>query len=192
LGAIVKEENQEQHTLMTKSEYARHRGVTPAAVNDAIKQGKITEAIFKVKGRDRVAAEIADQLWLKRTSVNNKNSATLFANVDPAQAENKKTSSTYTKSRAAKEAFAAKMAQLKYEKEAGKLVNAMSVKKAANSIGRVTRDRLMSIPERLAPMLSAEEDIDEIREILIRELHDALESLSKMDLAKELEEASND
>lgn len=177
---------------MSKSEYARHRGVSPAAVGDAIKQGKIKEAVFLVKGREKVACELADKLWLERTKVNNRNAKTLYANQDVHQIESHKASGTYAKSRAAKEAFAAKMAQLKYEKEAGKLVNALSVKRAATSIGRVTRDRLMSIPERLAPMLSAEEDIDEIRDILIKEIHQALESLSKMDLAKELEEASDD
>ena len=60
-------------TLMGIREYARHRGVTQSAVLDAIRHGKITEAVVMKRGRKKIDHKKADQLWSQNTSINNRN-----------------------------------------------------------------------------------------------------------------------
>ncbi len=49
----------------TKSEYARHRACTPAAVTRALKEGRIS--VLKVGGRELIDFEAADSAWAVST-----------------------------------------------------------------------------------------------------------------------------
>tara|TARA_R110000803_G_scaffold162194_1_gene225785 strand:+ start:124 stop:744 length:621 start_codon:yes stop_codon:yes gene_type:complete len=170
------------HTLMGIREYARHRGVTAPAVSDAIKRGKISQAIVMVKGNKKIAAEMADKLWLQNTAPNNKNAKTLFNNADPNDAAQKIGDGIYTKARAAKESYSAKLAQLNYEKKSGKLCRVDDVVKAAAESGRITRDSILNLADKLAPILASETDIHTIREIMTAELEAALTNLATISL----------
>ena len=57
-------------------------------------------------------------------------------------------------------------------------VDADEIKAVAFNRARVTRDRIMNIPDRLAASLAAQNDIDTVREILAKELRIALEGLA--------------
>jgi hypothetical protein len=57
-------------------------------------------------------------------------------------------------------------------------VDADEIKVVAFNRGRVVRDRIMNIPDRLAATLTAQNDIDTVREILAKELRIALEGLA--------------
>ena len=57
-------------------------------------------------------------------------------------------------------------------------VEAEEVKVVAFNRGRVVRDRIMNLPDRLAAILAAENDINTVRETLATELRIALEGLS--------------
>jgi len=50
--------------------------------------------------------------------------------------------------------YKAKMTKLKYEKEAGKLVDIDKVRKKEEDIALTLQDKLLSIPERIAPLLN--------------------------------------
>jgi len=155
--------------LMGIREYARHKGVSQAAVSDAIRQGKITEAVKGHAPRRKIDSEIADKLWDERTSQNNSN-AHLHGD--------KGLGSSLHKAKVAKETYQAKLAQLSYDQKAKKLCNVADVRKAAQEIGRITRDKVMGIADKLAPVLAAENDLENIRQILSKELHTALSSLA--------------
>jgi len=175
-------ETEKSYTIMGIREYARHRNVKQASVTDAINSGRIADAVILQRGNKKIACELADELWLRNTKENNKNSQTLYHNNTASQ--------SYSKARAAKETFAAKNLQLAYEKKAGKLCNTDDVKALAQGLGRVVRDRLLALPEKLSPILSAEQDQDEIRDILEKNITIALEDLSSIDLAKILEQGA--
>lgn len=76
----------------------------------------------------------------------------------------------YAQSRAIKEAYHARLAKLSYEEKSGALVRTDNVKIAWFNILRVMRDRLLNMPDRMAPLLSAETEPKQVRELLDAEL----------------------
>lgn len=85
----------------------------------------------------------------------------------------------YSKARAAKETMAAKMAQVKYEKLTGSLVEVDEVRKAAKNIGLAIKGSLTALPNKMAPILAAETDVQKVRKYLDEEIRMALENLSR-------------
>ena len=159
--------------------YARHRGITDGAVRKAIKAGRITK-----NKNDKIDSELADKQWLKNT--------------DPAQVKEIKKEDevkqktvnynpaplgpSYQQSRAIKEAYNAKLTRLQFEKESKKLISVDEVKISAFNAARMTRDRMLNIPDRVIPALVGKTDIFEMKEILKTEIVKALEELSKNDV----------
>ena len=87
-------------------------------------------------------------------------------------------SSTYMQAKTAREVFDAKMSQLDYERESGKLISADAMRSAwATKVANV-RDALLQIPSRLAPVLAAESDLIVVTNKLETELRQALAELS--------------
>jgi len=164
-------------TIVGIREYARHRGVSQSAVSQAIDSGRILDAVVIKRGARKLIKEKADQLW-------DENSLHQEGSVPKGGGGH------LIKARAAKETFAAKMAQLKYEQASGKLVRIEDVKRAASSTSRVTRDLLLTIPNRLAPILASETDINKINKLLTQEIRQALESLSQINWDQMQEDGS--
>lgn len=153
--------------------YARHRGISDGAVRKAIKQGRIT----KTKS-GKIDPQIADKQWqintnpaqikeVKQQEFNNSNSSI--------------SGPSYQQSRAVKEAYNAKLTRLQFEKESKKLILADEVKISAFNCARMTRDRILNIPDRVIPLLVGKTDIHQMKEILRKELIKALEELSGKD-----------
>jgi hypothetical protein len=165
---------------MSLTQYARHRGISVSAVSKAIIEGKINGA-FILKGDKKLIDPIlADKLWDALSfSDNRRIKMEEMASAPAAQG--------YAKARAAKETFSAKVAQLQYEQKAGKLCRIDDVKRAAQETARVTRDAILAMPDRLAPVLAAETDHHKIRELLIKEFHNALTNLSHVNWDEILE-----
>lgn len=165
--------------LMGIREYARHRGVSQAAVSKAIDSGRIAEAvqfIGKDKKKKRINVLRADQLWAENTILNSKNADHNYEGSPKAINNNKTNTST---ARSVKEVYSAKMEQLKYEKMVGSLVDADDVKKAARDMGLAVRDALQYIPDKLAPILAAESDIEKVNDLLSEEIRSALDAMSR-------------
>lgn len=81
---------------------------------------------------------------------------------------------TYNQARTAREVFEAKLAQLKYEQEVGKLVNADEVRAEFGRKVTAVRDQFLRLPERLAPMLLGQSDLEVIKRTLNTEIRAAL------------------
>ena len=154
--------------------YARHRGITDGAVRKAIKAGRITK-----NKNDKIDPELADKQWSKNT--------------DPAQVKETKKEEvkqesnsynsaplgpSYKQSRAIKEAYNAKLTRLQFEKESKKLISVDEVRISAFNSARMTRDRILNVPDRVIPQLVGRTDINEMKELLKLELVKALEELS--------------
>lgn len=69
------------------------------------------------------------------------------------------------------DAARAELLHLELDLKRGNLVRAEDVRKAAFDKARVARDRLMAIPDRLAPLLAAESDPRKAHALLAEELH---------------------
>ncbi|WP_257292916.1 hypothetical protein, partial [Endozoicomonas sp. ONNA1] len=87
----------------------------------------------------------------------------------------------FVTARTMREAFRAKMARMEYEEKAGKLTDAAKVRDDAFRAGRMLRDALLGIPDRLADVLAAEEDSLAVRQLLENEIGQALEKLANID-----------
>ena len=157
--------------------YARHRGVTEAAVRKAIRQGRVS------KGKNgKINPKTADKEWGQNTDPAQIKAT--FAEEKPDYSQNSipgaASGPSYQQSRAIKEAYGAKLLRLQFEKESKKLISVDDVKVAAFNAARMTRDRILNIPDRVIPQLVGKTNIFEMKEILKSELVKALEELSKI------------
>ncbi len=78
-----------------------------------------------------------------------------------------------------REAYKAKMAKLDYEEREKQLVDARKVREDAFQAGRLVRDALLGIPDRMADILAAESDPGQVRAQLYNEIESALQSLTE-------------
>lgn len=157
--------------------YARHRGIAESAVRKAISQGRIT------KGKNgKINPKVADKEWGQNSDPAQIKAESTLDTPDYSQnsAPTSLTGPSYQQSRAIKEAYGAKLLRLQFEKESKKLISIDDVKVSAFNAARMTRDRILNIPDRVIPQLVGKTNIFEMKEILKAELIKALEELSKV------------
>lgn len=150
--------------------YAQHRGVSHAAVQKAIRQGRI-----QLTSEGKVDVEQADRDWTRNTGP-----ATPMRKspVEPGISTRPSAGPSFAQSRAVRELYMARLAKLEYEKQAGKLLYAEAVENALAIILRDTRDHLLALPDRLAEAVAVETNPAEVRNILSREVRETLLELS--------------
>ena len=159
--------------LMTKAEYARHRGISKPAISKLVRQDRIL-----ITSDGRVDQEISDLLLDEFSQQARKRPS---HDVDPARKEfiERLTSTgTYAEKRALLTGYKAELARLELERTKSTLVDADEVRKSAFECARRTRDTILSLPNRLSAILAAENSEHKIREYLTTELAKALEELA--------------
>lgn len=182
--------------LVSAKEYGKMHGVSHVAVLkwiDAGKLGPIGDAMVKEGKSWRIDVQKADAYL--RDLARETNQSRLFA--APAAATpagspeaslpsgpRAKSSSTmgldtYQGATAWKAKYEALLAQHKYEIESGKFILADEVKAEWFARTRTARDTLLTIPDRIAPILAAESDETAVRKLLFEEIHQALEELAQ-------------
>lgn len=188
--------------LMGRNEYARHRGVTPNAVAKAEEDGRIAAAVKRGSEPERafigIDWRLADELWAKATDpAQALRSGTVLAAPggnapsanESAPAEEKKDEPAaqaaatpkdhgYYEARATREKYQAKQAELDYLQAIGKLVPADELREASTRRYRAMRDKLLSIPDRVAAILAAEKDPARVHAALQAEIKAVLHELS--------------
>jgi hypothetical protein len=165
---------------MSRAGYAEHRGVTIQAVNAAIKTGRITPL-----EDGRIDSEKSDAEWAERTDP--AAARTLEGSRQPrgrgrppngkAEASAPEVLSEYLASRSKRETFRARREELALEKDSGKLVPLADVRAAAFNTGRRLREQLLTIPDRVAPVVAGLSDIAECHRVVREEILRALEEL---------------
>ncbi|CAG1000248.1 hypothetical protein ARNL5_04039 [Anaerolineae bacterium] len=190
-----------RHGLLTMNAYAKRRGVSHTAVAKAVKAGRISRT-----AEGLINPEAADRQWADNTDPSKPlNSVTgnprHRRNMDSPSmsSSNPETASTaqagglppYSQSRAIREAYEARLRKLEYEVRIGKLISADEVKVVAFNIARITRDKLMGIPDRLAPILAGISDSHEAHRLLSAEIRLVCEDLSKPDSYSNIKKASD-
>lgn len=163
--------------LMTMAEYARHRGCSRVAVGKAVKSGRISLVNGLI---DKV---VADVQWRANSR------ARVSATPEPAQDGSVHTPAQitideppatdgYTVSRNRREAAEAERAEISLAEEKGELIRVEAVKSVLGVLFASTRDSLLQIPARLAPLLAAESAPAAVQILLYTEIHQALQQLA--------------
>jgi hypothetical protein len=134
--------------------YAKHRGCSHTAVEKAIQQGRI-----RTTASGLINPEEADRDWSRNTAAKREPT-------QPSITAGGGSVPSYSQSRAIREAYLARLAKLDYEKRSGKLVDAEEVARAITTLAMGTRDGLLAIPTRIAPILAAETDERQVYQIL--------------------------
>lgn len=167
---------------MSVKAYAKRRGVTPAAVRKAIKQGRIAEAVSKnEKGWNEIDPEVADRLWAANTDPRPRGRRAAKALLEKASNEAPKATGpgTYQDARARREEAEAKLAELKAGQLEGDLVRGREAYQRSFEFFRRLRDRILLIPDRVYAGFAAESDGQTIKLNLEAEL---IEALGQFDL----------
>lgn len=149
--------------LLSRREYAAHRGVAVSAVQKAIEAGRITLTDGKID------PEKADKEWTENTNPAYNSPRT-----------NDGLSTPYHKSKIMKTTYDAMLKKLEYEERAGKLIPIAQVQAEAFAAARTARDHLLMIPRCIAPQIINQTNISDIEYILKQEITSALANLSNI------------
>ena len=84
---------------------------------------------------------------------------------------------TFMQAKTAQAVFDAKTAKLDFEERSGKRILVEAVRSAVGLVFSSTRDALLQIPARMAPLLAAEADPAKVQSMLHAEIHQALQEL---------------
>jgi hypothetical protein len=190
--------------LVSFSDFARLKGVSAPAVTIAAKS-RIKDAIVERNGKRMLDRDKALELWDRNTKRNGSERVSADAKqrdrkplepgADPpppaqvpaATGEQLKTLIMglpedqipgLDVSRERKEHYNAEIARLQALKEREELVPTADVKRMASTLGRQIRDNILSIPNRVAPLLAAAQDSGEVHRLLSEELRTALRVLA--------------
>lgn len=165
---------------ISAAQYATHRGVSKPAVLQAIREGRLKQSVTREEGQKayKIDPELADKEWAATTSLDRGEHNNRMMLRD-AGAEGD--AASFAASRAKREAYEAELARLKFEQQAGTLVDAESVKKEAFKTSRTIRDAMLNIPDRVASELSGLDDAFAIHRRLTEEIRKVLESALGVD-----------
>jgi hypothetical protein len=89
------------------------------------------------------------------------------------------TAGKYQKARASKEEISLERERIKLDKELGNLIEMEKVKKLFGSLAREVRQKVLNIPDRIAPTLINRHSEKDIRTILNNELKESLTGISE-------------
>jgi hypothetical protein len=167
---------------MTQAEYAAHRGVSAVAVHKAVKAGRIS----LIEGK--IDPAVADIQWAQNTRPradrapqiapvqDDRPAVALPILASPVASDD---NDDYWVSRAKRERAEAAIAEMKRAELEGKLIRTEVIRAAWARKISSSRDALLQIPHRLAPVLAAESDLERIGQLLDEELRQALMHLSQ-------------
>jgi hypothetical protein len=155
--------------------YADHRGVSHVAVMKAIKAGRITAV--KDGHKWSIDKDKADREWSLNT--NESHHSSVGGSVPSTQASNvvardNHNGPSYAQSRAIKEAYAARLKKLEYEKEMGMLVDAEQIRHEWTRLGISIKEKMLAIPNRLSGQIAGIQDPAQIKRLMLEEIRNAL------------------
>ena len=170
--------------LVSQAEYARQRGVSRQYIGQMVAKGVIRLADRKVDP-DQANVALAAVREPARTERSKEQTKVPTVSVTPSANRPMDLSPTggdlptlLLKSRIKSEIERSKLLEIKARVEAGRYVDAEDVKAAAFNKARVVRDGLLNIPDRLAAVLAAENNVTRIHEVLSAEIRATLEELT--------------
>jgi hypothetical protein len=173
--------------LVTKSAYARSRGCSPAAVTTAIKSGRIKEAVVTSNGKELLDFDKANDLWTRNTQQQPPSTQAPSAPLNPPADRDLRAFieglpedeiPDLNWSRARREHYSAEREKIGALKDRDEVTVRSETRAEAFACARAVRDALLSLADRLAPMLAATTDARECHRLLTEEHRIALRGLA--------------
>lgn len=175
-------------TTVSLREYCRLKGWNPGYGHKLKTAGRLVmvtvngKELVDFEASDARVAATADPAKGHMAEVNDRQRAAHRPNAPPASSAQKSgevsKNATYMQAKTAREVYEAKNAQLEYEERSAKLIRVDAVKTALAVAFTTTREALLQIPSRLAPLLAADGDPASVQNVLHAEIHSALHQLS--------------
>jgi|SRR5689334_15596878 len=183
---------------LTKRAYAKHReekygSCSESAVRKAVKTGRIS-----TRPDGKIDPAVADRQWARNTDPTkplnqitgnprhrkpSPDAPSEPMDLGERNGKNKDPLSGYSKARAMREAYKALREKIMWELDSKKTVEVERIRAAAATAGKITCDRIMAQPARLARVLAGVTDPARCRKILQddarRTCEDLLRSLEK-------------
>ena len=196
--------------LMGITAYARHRGVSLMAVQQAVKANRITR-----QPDGLIDSDLADEQWQQNTrheqsrlgtkrKKDEKPPAVTEPVADAAaeaeaatghiqagrhraatQALRNGEGANFNRARAEREEYNARIARLDYEERLGNLVSRKQIEAEVFNSFRILRDHMLNIPDRVAAMCAAESDSTAVYEILAGEIRRVFQNFSDSQTSRE-------
>jgi hypothetical protein len=150
------EDTVERFAPMSLRAYARHRGVSLPAVRKAIQSGRITTT-----PEGKIIPSRADAEWRRNTNHKPQHRMT----VNPSAS-----GINYANERAIRERIRVRRETIELRKREEKLISRDEIQVAAFNRGRVLRDAMLNLADRVAAQIAAESEINKVHEILTTEI----------------------
>jgi len=176
--------------LVTQTEFAKYVGVTRPAITQAVTAGRISDAVVEVNGKKFLDLETALYLYNKNT----RRTTAATNKVPPPQAPKTRKEvkdrvdfmpddeiPDLNVSRARAEHYKAEISKLQLMESRKDVVPAALVKKEGFEVGRVIREALMNLADRLSNQIAGESDPRMIHKMITDEHRIALEELSRLE-----------
>lgn len=166
---------------LTESGLARDLGVSRQAVHELVKRG-----ILSKDKAGFIDVEMAKIALLNRVRPSGKTTSGIHdqapqqpqSDSPPPTNNNGAEITSYHVAKTLREAAEAQIARLKLEEMRGDLIRVDAVKSTLSVVFATTRDAMLQIPARLAPLLAADSDPASVQSMLHAEIHQALHDLS--------------
>jgi phage terminase Nu1 subunit (DNA packaging protein) len=158
-------------SLISQSEWARRQGFSKQYVSKLIKQGKIKLVdgmIDETIANSALAKQRDPSLPLQRKS-------------SGIREQRDDIHDLIARTKLKNEIERGKILEARAKAEIGELISAEKVRNAMFAKGRIIRDGMMNIPDRVSSLLATVNDAAKIHEILSKEIREVLEELSRDD-----------
>lgn len=158
---------------MKQTEYARHRGVSAAAVSRAIKEGRIT-----LQNDGRIDPVAADAQWEANTRkrADPRSQPRARQGVHTGADRQAPADRAFLDARTRRELADANLAELRYAQACGELVRADDVRAEWASKISALRDALLNLGARLAPVVAAEADMQRCQMLIDDAVHETMDA----------------
>ncbi len=157
--------------LVSQAEYARYRKVNRSYISRLAKAGVLVMRNGKV---DVAASDaVLDDRPVAVEAGDAGQTARVRAAVEPAT----QPPTSYAQARLADMVYRAKLRRLEFETKQGKLVEAENVKQRWAAILVVLKERILAVPDKLAPELTALTEERHVRDALKREMQAVLKAV---------------
>ncbi|MGH8580064.1 MAG: hypothetical protein ACREVK_08075 [Gammaproteobacteria bacterium] len=161
----------EHPELLGVRAYARLKGWAPSYICKLSKQGRLVL-------RDGLIDVAASNELLSQTIIPMRRGLPKDTKSPRGKRPKGSASVTFIEAKTKREWHEAQMAELKHQKQIGRLVDAEDVKRETFACVRAVRDAFLSLPVRLAPVLAAENEARRVHELLSTEIETVLQGLS--------------
>src|ERR1039458_1075502 len=155
--------------MATQSEYARHRGVDRSYVSRLVRRGCL------IMRGGLVDVDASDRVLDGRPAIVDERAAP--SPVDASAGRPRPT--TYIEARTAVALYSARLKKQDLDVRQSKLVEASVVEARWAAILVVLKERALAVPDRLAPEGTALTDQRQVRDVLRRDVHALLRTLSQ-------------